>query len=168
MNWPCSQRSIHRGKPRRATAVAAVVLTAVIAGPSAPSSANAPPGHYQDAANGTGVLDTKTGLTWQRVMLGQPIDWVGAKVYCSELGLDGGGWRLPTATELSSLVDETVPSPGPTIDVNWFPDTPSAHLWSSSPVVGVPFFVWYVYFCDGKTTNGGDVANDKLYVRCVR
>ncbi|TXT33138.1 MAG: hypothetical protein FD135_5546 [Comamonadaceae bacterium] len=55
-------------------------------------------------------------------------------------------WRLPTADELQSLVDYSVPYPGPTIDSTWFPNTPGRGYWSMTPVVGVAPLAWIVYF----------------------
>jgi hypothetical protein len=39
-------------------------------------------------------------------------------------------WRLPTIKELSSLVNSSIPYPGPTIDAAWFPNTVSSYYWS--------------------------------------
>lgn len=56
--------------------------------------------------NSQAVLDRETGLVWQRSPLVATADWYQASVEC--LGTNTGGrhgWRLPTATELSSLFD---------------------------------------------------------------
>ena len=42
------------------------------------------------------------------------------------------GWRLPSMEELRSLVDYTIPSPGPSVDVAWFPNTLATLYWSFS------------------------------------
>jgi formylglycine-generating enzyme required for sulfatase activity len=50
------------------------------------------------------VIDRTTGLTWQRR---HPVTLVtrdAAASYCRSLGLAGGGWRLPSARELSGSV----------------------------------------------------------------
>jgi hypothetical protein len=54
-------------------------------------------------------------------------------------------WRLPTASELLSIVDNSVPYPGPTIDTNWFPNFPTSVSFvfcSSSPYATDPAYVW--------------------------
>ncbi len=42
-------------------------------------------------------------------------------------------WRVPTVKELSSLVDADSPSPGPTIDTNYFQNVQDSEYWSSTP-----------------------------------
>jgi hypothetical protein len=58
-------------------------------------------------------------------------------------------WRLPTVDELQSIVDYSKPSPGPTIDATWFPNTSANFYWSSTPVVGSSSGAMVVYFFDG-------------------
>jgi len=52
------------------------------------------------------VLDRETGLVWQRTGLGIDLNWFEWSTHCTASVADGGkwGWRLPTVTELSSLV----------------------------------------------------------------
>jgi hypothetical protein len=45
-------------------------------------------------------------------------------------------WRLPTVEELRSIVDYGVVTPGPTIDLNYFPNSRSAWYWSATPYSG--------------------------------
>ena len=76
-------------------------------------------------------------------------------------------WRLPTADELQSIVDYGVPSPGPTLDASWFPNTQGNVFWSASPFVGYSSYAWYVDFgYYGVVDN--NVRNNALYVRLVR
>ena len=42
-------------------------------------------------------------------------------------------WRMPTQKELRSLVDYSVPYPGPTIDTGSFPNQEVPSVWSSLP-----------------------------------
>ncbi len=68
------------------------------------------------------VLDKETGLVWQRKpeVWSGPGDinmkWAFAMSKC-DMSTVGGrrGWRLPTASELSSLTDPSVPIPGPSL-----------------------------------------------------
>lgn len=69
------------------------------------------------------VLDRTTGLEWQRHVEDRvPDDW--SFHYCATLELDGGGWRLPTRVELTTIVDYTRRLPA--IDTDAFPNTPNA------------------------------------------
>jgi hypothetical protein len=48
--------------------------------------------------------DPSSGLTWQNPPLDGTRIWSNAKSYCSGLTMDSGGWRLPTISELRSLI----------------------------------------------------------------
>ena len=128
------------------------------------------------------VKDTSTGLTWQRVLpaayagctgrystsgsVGEACNWEGAKTYCTQLALAGGGWRLPTKDELVSIADTGRTNPA--IDTTAFPNTPGEWFWSSSPYVGPSGGAWSVnfYFVNGFSDN---FATGNAYrVRCVR
>ena len=57
---------------------------------------------FVDRGNGV-VYDTATGLDWEQRAGSTGIDYPGAKAYVAGLTLDGGGWRLPTISELTDL-----------------------------------------------------------------
>src|SRR5258706_9474740 len=132
------------------------------------ASSQCPPTRYQVEESGL-VDDGATGLTWQqhvaptRVVDGgvsQTYDWAEATTYCSALG---SGWRLPSLTELQTIVDETRESPA--IDVNVFTDTPpKGYFWTSSPQAGsadggYSGYAWYVSFFHGHTGVDVDTNN---------
>jgi hypothetical protein len=142
--------------PLSLTAVGVVAALALFA------HANAPAGRYT-TANGT-VYDTKTKLTWQQAVSSAAYTWADAKTYCSGLSLEGTGWRLPTAKELQTIVDESRSNPA--IDPNAFPSTPSVWFWSSTPSAGSSSGAWLVYFLDGNTDYYG--VSGPSSVRCVR
>jgi hypothetical protein len=62
--------------------------------------------HYQRAACGS-IIDTRTGLQWY---LGPDtnIGWEDATQWTRQLAACGGGWALPTLTQLKGLFDQTV------------------------------------------------------------
>jgi len=77
------------------------------------------------------VLDTVTGLVWQKTYANSRAgkNWAAALAYCE--GLDYGGfsdWRLPNGQELASLVDYGRSSPA-----TRFPDHPAGgYFWTST------------------------------------
>ena len=125
--------------------------------------ADAPMGRYTTPAAGT-VYDTRTRLTWQQNVDPNTYTWAGATMYCKDLALAGGGWRLPSVKELVTLVD--VGQKSPAIDRTFFPNTPSDYFWTSSPLAGDPSFAWFVNFLNGYSSTS-DVGN-AFRVRCVR
>jgi hypothetical protein len=124
--------------------------------------ADAPAGRYT-IANGT-VYDTKTKLTWQQAVTSTMYTWAAAKTYCAGLSLAGSGWRLPTAKELQTIVDES--RTNPSIDTTAFPSTPSTYFWSSSLLVGSSSSAWLVPFYYGGAYDYE--VSVPGYARCVR
>jgi hypothetical protein len=129
----------------------------------APAHADAPPGRYGFPVEGT-VNDTKTKLTWQRMVDMTQRTNAQALSYCTALPLAGAGWRLPTRAELSSLVDHT--RRGPSIDPVAFPDTPAALFWTSTRYVNELGALWHVWFDEGATYH--NPSSTLMFVRCVR
>ena len=106
------------------------------------------------------IRTVKVGdLEWQADVPDQTFTWQEAKDYATSLG---EGWRLPTITELLTLVDYDKNNPACSV----FPDCPSEYFWSSSALFGSTTRAWDVYFNLG---NGSlsDVGNT-YRVRCVR
>lgn len=85
----------------------------------------------------------------------------------NEAGLCGyRNWRLPSRTELLSLVDFSKPYPGPAIDSTWFPNTMGSY-WTGTSFGADQSGAWLVYFEDG-WTGGGLPRNTGNRVRLVR
>lgn len=134
---------------------------------------------YRMQANSTEVLDTQTGLIWQRCSLGQKWNgmtcvvstggytWNGAGMYTWQEAMEaardvGNDWRLPNVKELQSLVEEACYNP--TINIKWFPGTVSNGYWTSSPYVAK-----YAKMVNFDYGNSNYFSNDGiLYVRLVR
>jgi hypothetical protein len=75
-------------------------------------------------------------------------------------------WRLPTINELDSIVDLSIPYPGPTIRTAYFPNTQASFYWSSTTYATSTDYPWVVSFL-----YGNDSYSDKSYsgyVRAVR
>ncbi|MBZ0092148.1 MAG: DUF1566 domain-containing protein [Sulfuricellaceae bacterium] len=119
---------------------------------------NRPATGYVDNGDGT-VTHAPTALTWKRCAEGQIWNggtcsgtatittWAAAKALTSTFA-GKSDWRLPTLTELRSLVDFTLTNPS--INSTIFPNTPSlSNFWSVSPYAGYPGSAWVVYFANG-------------------
>ena len=131
------------------------------------------PMSYTNNGNGT-VTDNNTGLIWQQQDDGNVYNWYQASgtydaAYnptainvCGALGAD---WRLPTKKELMSIVDYSIPYPGPTINTI-FTNTKQSTYWSSTTYANDPDFAWYVYFSNGYVDSY--YKSVSYYVRCVR
>jgi hypothetical protein len=85
---------------------------------------------------------TLPALEWSATLCdGRNVDHATAEASCAALG---GGWRLPTAEELLSLVDRSRHSPA--IDTDVFPDTQSDWYWTSTITAWSPGCAWIVSF----------------------
>jgi hypothetical protein len=60
-------------------------------------------GDLIDNGDGT-ATDPSSGLTWQVTPATIVLNWTDAMTYCQNLTLAGGGWHLPTISELRSLI----------------------------------------------------------------
>jgi hypothetical protein len=142
----------------------AIALLAASMGLAEPASAKPSLGRFEVQANAGLVVDTATKLTWERSVTLGSYGWAAAKGYCSGLSLAGGGWRLPTLSEIEGLVDRRTGNPA--IDPTAFPNTPAVAFWSSTVYVGTPDNAWRVSFDDGHASTGKTL--EVLRVRCVR
>jgi hypothetical protein len=136
-------------------------------GPATTLPPAVPPARYT-IVGGT-VHDNKTGLTWQETVSSQTFAWADAKAYCANLNQSvAGGWRLPTAKELLTLVD-VARSSTPTIDCDAFPDAAADDEWSATPFAGFSGSspsAWAVRFNAGNPISRA--VSSLSFVRCVR
>jgi Protein of unknown function (DUF1566) len=120
--------------------------------------------HYTDNRDGT-VTDNRTGLVWQKAEGMAAATWEDALTYAEGLSLAGhDDWRLPNVKELESL--STPYAVRPTIDGEFFPDTPAALFWSSTSLAGHGEKAWTLSFSFGVVSY--NPKTDKLHVRAVR
>jgi len=75
-------------------------------------------------------------------------------------------WRMPTIKELASIVNYSIPDPGPTINTTYFPNTQASYYWSSTTYANYTSYAWIMGFDYG--SGGNDVKDDYFYVRAVR
>jgi hypothetical protein len=115
---------------------------------------------YVPQAGGV-VLDQFTGLAWQQTLDAGSYTWSDAKTYCDGRG---AGWRVPSLTELQTIIDDAQEYPA--VDLAVFPGTPHDDFWTSTPNADGSGSAWYVDFFYGATDS--DVATRTFRVRCVR
>ena len=84
--------------------------------------------------------------------------WERAMTFSSTLNTEHFGgyndWRLPTVKELHSIVDSSIPYPGPTINTYYFSPTQPPGYWSSTTYASRPYEAWFVFFYDGSLDEG--------------
>lgn len=128
------------------------------------------------------VTDNKTGLMWQKRDDNKQYNWYQAsgtyhaeynptsQNVCASLNLGGySDWRLPEKDELVSILNRSISSHGPKINVTDFPNTKSSGYWTSTTVADKPEGAWVVLFGDGLVSEWGKYfTNGGMYVRCVR
>ncbi|MGA1869955.1 MAG: DUF1566 domain-containing protein [bacterium] len=103
---------------------------------------------FHDNEDGT-ITDNSTGLMWEKVAA-DDLTWEEALSYCEQLVLGGfDDWRLPNQHELESLVDYSKSHPA--IDLTYFPDQTSNHLFYSSTSAS-SISASGVYFDEGQYT----------------
>ena len=108
------------------------------------------------------IRSVKVGeLEWQADVPDKSMTWQEAKDYAASLG---NGWRLPTRTEMLTLVDDTRRDPACSV----FPDCPSDWFWTSTPWAGSASSAWYVNLGYGYSDYGYAVSDSFARVRCVR
>jgi hypothetical protein len=123
---------------------------------------------FQILMHYAGVLDRETGLVWERVPSLETLTWLNARSSC--INKNAGfrkGWRLPSIQELESLVDISVPIPGPLLPVGHpFINVKSSIYWSASTYADASTLAWGVPF--GSPGGGPDSKANAHYVWCVR
>jgi hypothetical protein len=119
---------------------------------------------------GTGVVDDRlSGLQWQQAVASPSRRNVAdAIAYCADLNLGGNDdWRLPTFTELVTLLDLGKTYPAAMLDSSLFPTPANLPFWSASGYGG---YHWTLDFFFGDASVEIDTLGygDGFAVRCVR
>jgi hypothetical protein len=109
-----------------------------------------------DAANNNGFAGyPNQGSACYGYNSAQAKTWCNTEAYVKRVNAAGWcgakDWRMPTRQELRGLVDLSIPSPGPTIDAGYFPDTAASWHWSSSSYANYSNNAWIVDFYYGNS-----------------
>lgn len=123
---------------------------------------------FELVLNDEAVLDKETGLVWalDADVANATMTWENAVDYPRNVVIGGRkGWRLPTLSELSSLLDPSQTAPAlpaghPFVDIGmgWY--------WTSSRPATSPTAAWAVIVNTGGVTSAGTASS--LYVWPVR
>lgn len=100
------------------------------------------------AFNNDAVRDNNTGLVWEKSPQTAAVTWNGARFACINKNVGGQkGWRLPSISDLASLIDPSVSPPGPTLPSGHpFHNIQSAGYWSATTNAEDASDAWFVYF----------------------
>ena len=120
------------------------------------------------AFNSDAVLDKETGLVWEKSPQTTAVSSSSVRLTCANKAVGGRkGWRLPSLTELASLVDPSVASPGPTLPPGHpFVAVQSANYWSASANAENPALMWGVGFGNGAVLGLSKAFDQRAW--CVR
>ena len=113
------------------------------------------------------VRDDETGLVWEKTLDTSEVSWADARAACADKDVGGRkGWRLPSISELASLVDPSMKT-GSTLPLNHpFANAHSEVYWSATTMAGNPNNAWLVFFDSGKVSYGFKTIT--FHVWCVR
>jgi len=117
------------------------------------------------AFNNQAVRDNNTGLVWEQAPDGTTQVWDFATRFCANRNVGGTvGWRLPSAIELKSVQDPTLPAPF--VPSSVFTGIHSAFYASGSSLAEFPASAWYVGFNNGEVN--ASIKTLSVNVWCVR
>ena len=118
---------------------------------------------FGDAA----VRDDETGLVWEKTLETSEVSWADARAACADKDVGGRkGWRLPSISELASLVDPSMKA-GSTLPLGHpFTNVLADVYWSATSMAGSPNSAWLVFFDTGKVTYA--FKSITFHVWCVR
>ena len=118
---------------------------------------------FGDAA----VRDDETGLVWEKTLDTAEMSWTDARAVCADKDVGGRkGWRLPSISELTSLVDPSIRSGLPLPAGHPFTNVLMDVYWSATSVTDNPKSAWLVFLDTGKATFAFKTIT--FHVWCVR
>jgi len=169
------------------TALVGIALVPLASAACNPNiSLTRPDERYVDNQDGT-VTDSITGLMWKQCPEGMststtPCDSGSASTFTWQQALQQASnvntantaeqlshmdWRLPDMKELKSLSEMACFDPA--INTNFFPGTPAAYFWTSTPVASSADHAWGVgFFYGGDRWGKKDDARHVWLVRSVK
>ena len=113
------------------------------------------------------IKDKNNQLIWQKNVQNNFLTWTQAQEFCNSLDLGGYlDWRLPTRTELESLVDKKqIPPINPLFGS--LPDKDAPYFWTSTIDLSDHDEAWLLNFKNGLPFH---INKEKKYgfARCVR
>lgn len=105
---------------------------------------------FTDKGDGT-VLDSLTGLVWQKQPSSAKRTWANALGYCRDLSLGGSkDWRLPNVGELSSLCDKSASLVADRLNGSGFGGILAQDYWTSTTYAPNTGHAWNVGMDDGE------------------
>src|SRR5213594_3314028 len=136
-----------------------------------PADNNADPcssSRFKCVMGGEAVRDNETGLVWEKEPSPTLQIWPNARGFCANKTVGGRkGWRLSSIEELASLIDPSVPSPGPALPPGHpFLNVQSDAYWAATTDANVSTNAWGGDFNDGSVH--AFIKTFTLLVWCVR
>ncbi|PQJ97486.1 hypothetical protein CXB77_00910 [Chromatium okenii] len=122
------------------------------------------------ATDHTCVRDNVTGLIWQVKLSDSEFTFDETAGYVTSVNSTGlcgfNDWRMPNPKELLGIANHSIAYPDPTIDTNYFPNTPNSWFWSGSPHANDASSAWSVLFYSGHPSSR--YRSNDFHVRLVR
>src|SRR5256712_909086 len=126
------------------------------------------PSRFKCVMGGEAVRDNETGLVWEKEPSPTLQIWPNARGFCATKTVGGRkGWRLSSIEELASLLDPSVPSPGPPVPTG--PpvlNVPQGAYWAAATEANISTNAWGGDFNDGSVH--AFIKTFTLLVWCVR
>jgi len=123
---------------------------------------------FKCVMGGEAVRDNETGLVWEKEPSPTLQLWQNARGFCATKTVGGRkGWRLSSIEELASLIDPSVPSPGPMLPPGHpFLNVQQDAYWAATTDANVSTNAWGGDFNDGSVH--AFIKTFTLLVWCVR
>src|SRR3989442_6525851 len=123
---------------------------------------------FKCVMNGEAVRDNETGLVWEKEPSPTLQIWPNARGFCATKTVGGRkGWRLSSIEELASLIDPSVPSPGPTLPPGHpFLNVQQDAYWAATTDANISTNAWGGDFNNGSVN--AFIKTFTLLVWCVR